>query len=179
MHRGRQAVSACTARSHVQRKHEGVSVHQCHHFDRMQVIAIRFLRNVACRMHRFDRRKVGVGLDDMQSGDHMGFFYCFLSPIIPPPRHEACNRGVRQHILGTITPRARAAKVHRGDGATPGAARLSLFCIPIRGLQGVRPPVRGVTCGPRHGMAIALGVTAGASVGASAQHGPDAIYFSL
>jgi hypothetical protein len=31
--------------------------------------------------------------------------------------------------------RARAAKAHRGGGAAPGAARLSLVCITIRGLE--------------------------------------------
>lgn len=60
---------------------------------------------------------------------------CFLSSIVLPPCHEAGDRGVCQHILGTITPRTRAAQGHRGGGAAPGAARLSLVCITIRGLE--------------------------------------------
>ena len=110
--------------------------------------------------------KIGVGLEGMQSGDHMRFFLsfnqpgaftcshgshshcfrstcianpsdlaCFLSSIVLPPCHEAGDRGVCQHILGTITPRTRAAQGHRGGGAAPGAARLPLFYVPSCGLR--------------------------------------------
>jgi hypothetical protein len=111
---------------------------------------------------------------------------CSPAAFLCPQLWPTCLPQISVNLIGYGLDHGRctARKRSRVGAPRPRPAALAWPGVAPRGWTlfqcGVRPPVCGVTCGPCHGMATAPGVTAGAGMGASAQHGPDAIlFFSL